>query len=89
MRPKKDASAPQPKKSQRQGADRSQERPNKTVDVQEGQPDLSNLSNSASMHDSGSSFKEVAVSKDKLAESAAAPQRKALPDSVNTKPVEE
>ena len=60
----------------------------RTVDVQDRQTEVGNLSNNASMHDSGSSFKEVGMNKDKMYEGIKG-ERKRVPDSIDTQPVEE
>ena len=56
--------------------------------VQDRQTDAINLSNNASMHDSGSSFKDVGLNKDKLYESVKG-ERRPVPESIDTQPVEE
>ncbi len=65
-----------------------EEQQQRTVDVQDRETEIGNLPDNASMHDSGSSFKEVGMSKDKLYE-AVKGGRMPVPDSINTQPVEE
>ena len=60
----------------------------RAVDVQDRQIEAANMSNNASMHDSGSSFKDVGLNKDKLYESVKG-ERRPVPESIDTQPVEE
>ena len=75
-------------KDTRKAQTQPQEQTTRTVDVQKDQPDICATTNNSSMHDSGSSFKEAGMAKDKGSQPQQA-ERKQVPDSVDTKPVEE
>ena len=52
--------------------------------VQDDQPEIINLPDNASMHDSGSSFKDAGLVRDRLSESAQADKKKGQQASATT-----
>lgn len=62
--------------------------PPRTVDIQNSEAKIAALLDNASMHDSGSSLKEALGLKARLQEGQQAQQTR-IPDSIDTKPVQE